>query len=91
MSYQSEAGNIRMALAGDVMLSRSLKPYLEPDYLALVRMLQGSDIAFANLESVVRTPQEGTVGEVMSDYLLSAVEQRRVVLDGRALLRDRHT
>ena len=74
MSYQSEAGNIRMALAGDVMLSRSLKPYLEPDYLALVRMLQGSDIAFANLESVVRTPQEGTPNFTMGTPMTTSPE-----------------
>lgn len=48
-----------MALVGDVMLSRQLTPYQEPAYLQLVELLRSADVGFANLETVVREPQEG--------------------------------
>ena len=59
MTYQTAARQARLALVGDVMLSRSLKPFTEPAYLDLLAMLRGSDLAFANLETVVREPDEG--------------------------------
>ena len=59
MSYQSRSGNACLALAGDVMLSRALRPFREPDYLALVDLVRASDVAIANLETVVRRPDEG--------------------------------
>lgn len=59
MSYQSQARRLRMALAGDVMPSRRLKPFSEPPYLQLLALLRGADIACANLETVVRHPEEG--------------------------------
>ncbi len=59
MAYQSESGDIRMVLGGDVMLSRRLTPYREPDYLALVELMRGADLAFVNLETTIRHPGEG--------------------------------
>ncbi|MBI3371181.1 MAG: CapA family protein [Betaproteobacteria bacterium] len=48
-----------MLLAGDVMPSRRLSPFNEDDYLALVEMVRGADVAFANLETTVRERHEG--------------------------------
>jgi poly-gamma-glutamate capsule biosynthesis protein CapA/YwtB (metallophosphatase superfamily) len=59
MPYRSESGDIRMLLAGDVMSSRSLSPFDEVDYLRLVEMVRGADVAFANLETTVRERHEG--------------------------------
>jgi poly-gamma-glutamate capsule biosynthesis protein CapA/YwtB (metallophosphatase superfamily) len=58
--YRSEQGNIRMVLAGDAMPARRLVPFDEPDYLALAALFRGADVAFANLETTVREPHEGT-------------------------------
>ena len=60
MIYRSEKGNIRMMLAGDAMPARRLVPFDEPDYLALAELFRGADVGFANLETTVREPHEGT-------------------------------
>ncbi|MBL0422656.1 CapA family protein [Ramlibacter sp. AW1] len=57
--YQAQQGRITMALVGDTMLSRALRPYQERDYLALAELLRSADVSFANLESTVREPEEG--------------------------------
>jgi poly-gamma-glutamate capsule biosynthesis protein CapA/YwtB (metallophosphatase superfamily) len=59
MIYQSESGNMRLVLAGDLMPSRALTVFKEPDYLALVDLLRSADIAFGNLETTVRERHEG--------------------------------
>ena len=59
MAYQSQDRSITLALAGDVMLSRKLTPYQEPEYSALAELFRGADVGFANLETVVRHPEEG--------------------------------
>lgn len=59
MGYQSQARAGIFTFAGDIMLSRALRPHSEPDYLALLELLRGSDAAIGNLETVVRYPQEG--------------------------------
>ncbi|MEN9419067.1 MAG: hypothetical protein RI988_2687 [Pseudomonadota bacterium] len=58
-SYRSSARDMRLCLAGDVMLSRALRAHDEPPYLSLLELLRGADLSFANLESVVREPHEG--------------------------------
>jgi poly-gamma-glutamate synthesis protein (capsule biosynthesis protein) len=60
MIYRAEQGTIRMLLAGDAMPARALKGFDEPDYRALVDLVRGADLAFANLETTVREPHEGT-------------------------------
>lgn len=59
MTYRSEDGNMSMFLAGDVMLSRRLDVFDEPDYLALMQHCRSADLAFANLETVIRNLDEG--------------------------------
>lgn len=58
--YQAELGNATMALVGDTMLSRALRPYGERDYLELAQLLRSADVTFANLETTVRESHEGT-------------------------------
>src|SRR6185295_2373219 len=50
MLYEAEAGTISIAVVGDAMLSRSLSPYREPQFLALAELLRGADLTIANLE-----------------------------------------
>ncbi|HWP12098.1 MAG TPA: CapA family protein [Ramlibacter sp.] len=49
-----------MLLAGDVMPSRSLSVFDETEFLQLVDLIRGADLAFANLETTVRERHEGT-------------------------------
>ncbi|MBL8289212.1 MAG: CapA family protein [Rubrivivax sp.] len=60
MPYRSERGDVRMLLAGDLMPSRALAVFDEDDYLALASLVRGADVAFGNLETVVRERDEGT-------------------------------
>jgi poly-gamma-glutamate synthesis protein (capsule biosynthesis protein) len=60
MIYQSQSGNICMVLAGEVMPSRRLTPFTEPDYVAAIELIRAGDVAFTNLETVVRLRDEGT-------------------------------
>lgn len=59
MSYQTRGRSASLLMVGDVMLSRALRPYREPRYLALVDLVRSADAAIANLETVVRHPEEG--------------------------------
>lgn len=59
MPYLSQERSITMALVGDVMLSRQLTPYQEPEYIQLMNLLRSADVGFGNLETVVREPHEG--------------------------------
>jgi poly-gamma-glutamate synthesis protein (capsule biosynthesis protein) len=62
MTYRAEERTIKLLLAGDAMPARSLKPFDEPRYTALLDLVRGADAAFANLETIVREPREGTPG-----------------------------
>ena len=59
MGYQSRTRSASLLMVGDVMLSRALRPYREPEYLALLELVRSGDAAIANLETVVRHPEEG--------------------------------
>ena len=48
--YQSQRGAMRMALAGELIITRSLKPYCEERYLQLLKLLRAADVAFGNSE-----------------------------------------
>ena len=68
--YESERGDLRVVAVGDTMLTRKLKPFVEPDFLALVDLVRAADVSFTNLETTVRSPDEGapsaSVGTVMA-------------------------
>jgi poly-gamma-glutamate capsule biosynthesis protein CapA/YwtB (metallophosphatase superfamily) len=58
--YRAEAGKLDVALTGDVMLNRRISMNDEPAFLELRDILQGADVAFANLETTVRHAHEGS-------------------------------
>src|SRR5579871_3510449 len=60
--YESEAGKLRLALCGDAMVTRRLRPYREESFLRLRSLLTGADCAFANLETLVHEYDEGMPG-----------------------------
>jgi poly-gamma-glutamate synthesis protein (capsule biosynthesis protein) len=63
--YQSRTRSARLAFVGDLMPSRSLRPFAEPGYLRLLELLRDNDLAIGNLETVVRHPEEGHPGFTM--------------------------
>jgi poly-gamma-glutamate synthesis protein (capsule biosynthesis protein) len=60
MLYTAEQGNASLAICGDIMPSRRLKVFREPNFLALREILCNADVCFANLESMVVRYGEGT-------------------------------
>jgi poly-gamma-glutamate capsule biosynthesis protein CapA/YwtB (metallophosphatase superfamily) len=60
MLYDSEKGDCKIALTGDSMLTRRLSNFAEERYQGLVKLLNGSDACFTNLESTVRDWDEGS-------------------------------
>jgi len=60
MPYESEQRRVTLALSGDIMPSRRLAVYREPEFLALRDVLRGADACFANLESMVIRYGEGS-------------------------------
>jgi poly-gamma-glutamate capsule biosynthesis protein CapA/YwtB (metallophosphatase superfamily) len=53
MRYQAEAGELSLALVGDVMVNRRLSPFGEAEYITLVDLLRGADLTLANLETQI--------------------------------------
>ena len=50
MLYDAERGDISIAVVGDAMLSRRLRPFKEPQFLKLVEIMRQTDVSIANLE-----------------------------------------
>src|SRR2546421_308722 len=59
MLYEAEQGRVNLALCGDIMPSRRLAVFREPQFLALREILRAADTCFANLESMVVRYGEG--------------------------------
>jgi poly-gamma-glutamate capsule biosynthesis protein CapA/YwtB (metallophosphatase superfamily) len=60
MLYEAEQGKVTLALCGDIMPSRRLAVFREPEFLALREILRGADACFANVESMVVRYGEGS-------------------------------
>jgi poly-gamma-glutamate capsule biosynthesis protein CapA/YwtB (metallophosphatase superfamily) len=60
MLYDAEKGQATLAICGDIMPSRRLAVFDEPEFLALREILRNADACFANLESMVIRYGEGT-------------------------------
>jgi poly-gamma-glutamate capsule biosynthesis protein CapA/YwtB (metallophosphatase superfamily) len=74
MLYDADTGDLTIALAGDVMLTRRISIAKEPSFLALRDLLHNADVTFANLEGSVRNPDEGTPGITVGTYMTSPPE-----------------
>ena len=48
--YESESGDLALALAGECLISRGVSMYREPNFLKLVDMIKGSDLAITHAE-----------------------------------------
>ena len=72
MIYQSEQGNLSIALGGDVMLTRRLSVFTEPSFLALADVFRSADVGFGNLEGAVRHWDEGSPGITHGTYMTTS-------------------
>lgn len=69
MLYESEKGDFTIALTGDCMLTRRLSVFSEQRYLGLVKILKEADATFTNLETTVRTRDEGSPGITQGTFM----------------------
>jgi poly-gamma-glutamate capsule biosynthesis protein CapA/YwtB (metallophosphatase superfamily) len=69
MLYDAESGDLDVALAGDLMLTRRMSMAREPRFLALRELLTKADASFANLEGSVRDWSEGAPGITVGTYM----------------------
>jgi poly-gamma-glutamate synthesis protein (capsule biosynthesis protein) len=70
MVYASERGDLHLVAVGDVMPTRGLTAFEEPEYIRLVELLRSADVSVGNLETTVRRTDEGhpgvSTGTIMS-------------------------
>ena len=50
MRYESESGDMTMALTGESLITRALIPFKEPNFLRLRDMIDAADVGFTNAE-----------------------------------------
>ncbi|MGH7844880.1 MAG: CapA family protein [Candidatus Binatia bacterium] len=69
MLYDSELGDFKIALLGDVMPTRRLAVFREERYLKLREIITSADAGFANLETCVHRYFEGHHGISGGTYM----------------------
>jgi poly-gamma-glutamate synthesis protein (capsule biosynthesis protein) len=52
-------GTMTFALTGDAILTQRLSPFEEPEYLSMIEVIRGADVAFTNLEVLFHDYDEG--------------------------------
>lgn len=60
MLYESEGGEIVLALTGDTLLTRRLSPFREDRFLQLREILRAADVVYTNFESSAHENGDGT-------------------------------
>jgi poly-gamma-glutamate capsule biosynthesis protein CapA/YwtB (metallophosphatase superfamily) len=58
MLYESESGDMSMALTGEALISRSLSCFREERFLKMVQMLRDADVAFTNAECLFQNYED---------------------------------
>lgn len=69
MLYAAEKGDFTIALTGDTMPTRRLSVFDEDGYKALVKILREADAVFTNLETTVRTWDDGSPGITQGTFM----------------------
>src|SRR5262245_46188285 len=57
------------ALTGDTIISRKLSIYREPEFLALIDLLRGADVAFTNLEVLFHNYEPYPMSQAGGTYM----------------------
>ena len=69
--YDSEDRSIRLALGGDILLTRRLKVYHEAAFLRLRGVLNEADACFANFESVAHRYEKAVAGVSRGSFMIT--------------------
>ena len=46
-------GEFSLALTGDSIISQRLSPFAEPEFMSMIELLRGADVAITNFESII--------------------------------------
>ncbi|MFQ5873528.1 MAG: CapA family protein [Dehalococcoidia bacterium] len=60
MPYNSESGDISIAMSGDAMLTQGIRMNKEPQFLKIRELQNNADVVLSNLEMTYHTHREGT-------------------------------
>lgn len=63
MLYEAESGDIRLGLVGDALITRRLRPFREPRFLALRDILQSADVSIANSETLFHDYESSPISD----------------------------
>ena len=63
-----------MALTGDSIINRKLSVYDEPDYLRMIELIRGADVAFTNLETILHDYEPYPMAESGGVWMRSSPE-----------------
>ncbi|HPF45858.1 MAG: CapA family protein [Alphaproteobacteria bacterium] len=67
--HKQADGDFTMALTGDSIITRPLSPYKEPEFLKMIEMIRGADMAFTNLEMLFHDYEMYPMAESGGTYM----------------------
>lgn len=62
-------GRMTMALTGDAIITRRLSPYREPEFLRMLELIRGADVAFTNLEMLLHDYEPSPAAQSGGTYM----------------------
>ena len=69
--HRSADESFTMALTGDSIINRKLSVYDEPEYLAMIELMRGADVAITNLETVLHDYEPWPMAESGGTWMRS--------------------
>ena len=69
--YESESGDITMALTGESLISRSVSSFREPTFTRLVDMIRGADVSFTHTEMLFHNYENAPTHRPGGTYMRS--------------------
>ncbi len=69
MLYEAESGDIQMALTGESLITRAMKPYKEERFLKMRDLLHGADVRFTNAEMLFHNYEDAPTHRPGGTYL----------------------
>ena len=68
-TYASERNDIDLALAGEALISQGLKMYTDPNFLKLVELIRGADIAYVHAEMLFHNYEHPPTDKRVGTYM----------------------
>ena len=69
--YESESGDITMALTGESLISRSVSSFREPTFMRMVEMIRSADVSFTHAEMLFHNYEDAPTHRPGGTYMRS--------------------